>query len=41
MYTHSALTLLVNATSFVERAYLSKSPDQDRLVSDLQTVRTA
>jgi protein SCO1/2 len=41
MYTHSALTLLVNADSFVERAYRSKSPDQDRIVSDLQTVRNA
>lgn len=41
MYTHSALTLLVNADGFVERAYRSKSPDQETIISDLETVRNA
>jgi len=41
MFTHSALTLLVNADGFVERAYRSKSPDQETIISDLETVRNA
>jgi protein SCO1/2 len=41
MFTHSALTLLINADGFVERAYRSKSPDQEVIISDLETVRTA
>jgi protein SCO1/2 len=41
MFTHSALTLLVNADGFVERAYRSKSPDEETIISDLETVRTA
>ncbi|WP_277543578.1 SCO family protein [Haloarcula laminariae] len=41
MFTHSALTLLVNADGFVERAYRSKSPDEQTIISDLKTVRNA
>ncbi|ERG97770.1 MAG: hypothetical protein J07HQX50_01798, partial [Haloquadratum sp. J07HQX50] len=39
MFTHSALTLLVNADGFIERAYRSKSPDEETILSDLNTVR--
>ncbi|WP_436903399.1 SCO family protein [Halovenus halobia] len=41
MFTHTPLTLLVNADGFVERAYRSKSPNEDQIISDLQRVRTA
>ena len=41
MFTHSALTLLVNADGFVERAYRSQSPDEETIISDLETVRNA
>ena len=41
MFTHTALTLLVNADGFVERAYRSKSPDEETIIADLKTVRTA
>lgn len=41
MFTHSALTLLVNADGFVERAYHSKSPDEETIISDLRRVRKA
>ncbi|KAA9395841.1 SCO family protein [Haloarcula sp. CBA1130] len=41
MFTHTALTLLVNADGYVERAYRSKSPDEETIISDLQTVRNA
>ncbi len=41
MFTHSALTLLVNADGFVERAYRSKSPDEETIISDLGAVRDA
>lgn len=41
MFTHAALTLLVNADGFVERAYRSKSPDVETIISDLRTVRNA
>ena len=41
MFTHTALTLLVNADGFVERAYRSKSPDEEAIISDLKTVRNA
>jgi protein SCO1/2 len=40
MFTHAALTLLVNADGYVERAYRSESPDAERIRSDLQTVRS-
>ncbi len=41
MFTHTALTLLVNADGFVERAYRSKSPDEETIISDLKAVRNA
>lgn len=41
MFTHAALTLLVNADGFVERAYRSKSPDENTIISDLKAVRDA
>ncbi|WP_276300550.1 SCO family protein [Halorussus lipolyticus] len=40
MFTHSALTFLVNAEGYVERAYRSKSPDAKQIRSDLETVRS-
>ncbi|MFC7080961.1 SCO family protein [Halorussus caseinilyticus] len=40
MFTHSALTFLVNADGYVERAYRSKSPKAKQIISDLETVRT-
>jgi len=40
MFTHSALTFLVNADGYVERAYRSKSPDAERIIDDLDTVRS-
>jgi protein SCO1/2 len=39
MFTHAALTLLVNADGYVERAYRSKSPDPQRIIEDLSKVR--
>lgn len=41
MFTHTALTLLVNAGGFVERAYRSKSPEEETIISDLKAVRNA
>jgi protein SCO1/2 len=41
MFNHSALTHLVNADGFVERAYRSKSPDEETIIADLETVRNA
>ncbi|EMA04619.1 protein SCO1/2 [Haloarcula vallismortis] len=41
MFTHTALTLLVNADGFIERAYRSKSPDEETIIADLKTVRNA
>jgi protein SCO1/2 len=41
MFTHSALTLLVNSNGYVERAYRTKSPDQEEVIADLRTVREA
>ncbi|MFB6161113.1 MAG: SCO family protein [Haloferacaceae archaeon] len=41
MFTHSALTVLANADGYVERAYATKSPDAERIVADLETVRNA
>ncbi|WP_135805718.1 SCO family protein [Halorussus marinus] len=40
MFTHTALTLLVNADGYVERAYRTDSPDAERILSDLETVRS-
>ncbi|MFB6155576.1 MAG: SCO family protein [Haloferacaceae archaeon] len=39
MFTHTALTLLVNADGYVERAYRTKSPDEQTIIADLKTVR--
>ncbi|MGQ4555392.1 SCO family protein [Halobellus sp. GM3] len=39
MFIHSALTYLVNADGYVERAYRTDSPDPERLIDDLATVR--
>lgn len=39
MFAHSALTFLVNADGFVERAYRTQSPDPEQLIDDLETVR--
>lgn len=39
MFTHTALTLLVNADGYVERAYRTKSPDETQLIDDLGRVR--
>jgi len=41
MFTHTALTLLVNADGVVERAYRSKSPDEETIIADLKAVRNA
>jgi protein SCO1/2 len=41
MFTHSALTLLVNGDGYVERAYRSKSPDEETIIADLKQVRTS
>jgi len=41
MFTHAALTFLVNGDGYVERAYRSKSPDEEQLLADLERVRTA
>jgi protein SCO1/2 len=39
MFAHSAMTYLVNADGYVERAYRTDSPDPERLIDDLETVR--
>ena len=39
MFAHSAMTYLVNADGYVERAYRTKSPDPDRVIDDLDAVR--
>ena len=41
MFVHTALTILANADGYVERAYRTKSPDQERIVEDLRRVREA
>lgn len=41
MFTHTALTLLVNGDGYVERAYNTKRPDRETLVADLRRVRSA
>jgi len=40
MFTHSSLTLLAN-DGYVERAYRTKSPDEDAIIDDLNAVRDA
>jgi protein SCO1/2 len=39
MFAHAALTLLVNADGYVERAYREKQPDPGTMTADLATVR--
>lgn len=39
MFAHSAMTYLVNAEGYVERAYRTDSPDPERVIDDLETVR--
>lgn len=41
MFTHAALTLLVNDDGYVERAYRTKQPDPGTMIDDLATVRGA
>jgi protein SCO1/2 len=41
MFNHTALTLLVNGSGYVERAYQTKQPDEQAIVEDLRRVRTA
>lgn len=41
MFTHTALTLLVNGDGFVERAYQTSQPDEEQIITDLRGVRTA
>jgi protein SCO1/2 len=39
MFTHSALTFLVNGDGYVERAYRTKQPQAEQIIDDLATVR--
>ncbi|MFA1611619.1 SCO family protein [Halobellus rubicundus] len=39
MFRHSALTFLVNADGYVERAYRTKQPRAEAIIEDLATVR--
>jgi protein SCO1/2 len=39
MFNHTALTLLVNADGYVERAYRTQDPDEATLIDDLESVR--
>lgn len=41
MFAHAAMTLLVNADGYVERAYRTKTPDPETIVADLAEVRRA
>jgi|AntRauMinimDraft_4_1070384.scaffolds.fasta_scaffold00050_29 protein SCO1/2 len=41
MFTHAALTYLVNGDGYVERAYRSKAPNEDQILADLEQVREA
>ncbi|WP_049912886.1 SCO family protein [Halococcus thailandensis] len=41
MFAHMPLILLVNADDYVERAYTSKSPDAEKIISNLKTIRNA
>jgi protein SCO1/2 len=41
MFTHTSLTLLVNADGYVERAYREQSPDVNAILADLERVRGA
>lgn len=39
MFAHAALTFLVNADGYVERAYRTKQPKAETIIDDLATVR--
>jgi len=39
MFRHAALTFLVNADGYVERAYRTKQPKAETIIDDLATVR--
>lgn len=39
MFTHAALTFLVNADGYVERAYRTQQPKAETIIDDLATVR--
>jgi protein SCO1/2 len=41
MFNHMGLVLLVNGDNLVERAYATDSPDEDKIIDDLEAVRTA
>ena len=41
MFNHGSLTVLVNRDGYVERAYTSTSPDEERIIEDLREVREA
>ena len=41
MFNHAAVTLLVNGDSYVERAYRTKTPDEEAIIDDLRRVRAA
>jgi len=41
MFSHTALTLLVNGSGYVERAYQTSQPDEATILEDLRRVRTA
>jgi len=41
MFTHTSLTLLVNADGYVERAYTTQSPEAERIVDDMERIRKA
>lgn len=39
MFAHSALTYLINADGYIERAYRTQTPDVTRIITDLKTLR--
>jgi protein SCO1/2 len=39
MFTHSAMTLLVNSDGYVERAYRTRSPKAEQIITDLKKLR--
>lgn len=41
MFVHVPMTTLVNERGYVERGYRTKTPDVDRILDDLETVRMA
>jgi len=41
MFTHTPMMILVNSDDYVERAYRTKSPDVEQIITDLKTVRNA